>query len=145
MKKAIFILGFCALLIGCQAQALENALRVSQDWVRLMPDGFDVTAAYMVLENGGENDIIVNRAESRWFERIEIHDHIADNGVMRMRPIAELVIPAQGATTLKPGGKHLMLYGFKEKLTLGEKIEIILFQGSEQVLVVTPEVRRQSY
>lgn len=46
-------------------------------------------------------------------ETVEIHDHIRDGDVMRMRRIDGVDIPAEGSAVLQPGGKHLMLIGLK--------------------------------
>jgi copper(I)-binding protein len=39
-----------------------------------------------------------------------------DNGVAKMRPVDGILVPANGATELKPGGYHVMLMGLKEPL-----------------------------
>lgn len=55
----------------------------------------------------------------------ELHDHINDNGVMRMRPVKDVEIK-DGEVTFKPGSLHVMLMGLKQDLIEGEKIKIRL-------------------
>jgi len=48
--------------------------------------------------------------------RVADHTHIHDNGVMRMRQLPALDIPAGDTVTLQPGGLHLMLFGLQPPL-----------------------------
>ena len=46
---------------------------------------------------------------------VEIHEMKMDGGVMRMRPIAALELPANRTVELKPGGYHVMLMDLKRR------------------------------
>src|SRR5690606_16176683 len=62
--------------------------------------------------NPGNAPIRLVRAESDLADRIEQHMHEVDqNGVMRMRPLNNVMTPGRGATKFAPGGLHLMIYG----------------------------------
>jgi copper(I)-binding protein len=67
-----------------------------------------------------------------------------DNGVMRMRPIEALDIPANGTVELKPGGTHVMLMELKQPLQAGAALELDLkFEKSGERKVMA-EVRPAS-
>ena len=57
--------------------------------------------------------------------RIEIHETIETEGahglVARMRPLAQLAIPAGETLSLRPGGKHLMLFGMDDEM---DKVDV---------------------
>ena len=52
---------------------------------------------------------------------VELHDHINENGIMKMRPVSFIEI-GKGLPATQPGGKHIMLMGLKRNLQKGEKI-----------------------
>ncbi|MEO1293038.1 MAG: copper chaperone PCu(A)C [Pseudomonadota bacterium] len=67
------------------------------------------SAGYMTIENKGAADRIV-AARSPAFERVELHTHSMVDGLMQMREVEAIDVPASGSVALKPGGLHLMLF-----------------------------------
>jgi copper(I)-binding protein len=49
-----------------------------------------------------------------------------DGGVMKMRPLDGLEVPANQPVTLKPGGVHIMLQGLNEPLQAGKFFPLTL-------------------
>ena len=47
-------------------------------------------------------------------------------GVMRMRPVAKIELPAHNPVQLAPGGVHVMLIGVKRALKEGERVPLTL-------------------
>ena len=62
-------------------------------------------------------------------------------GMMGMRPIARLEIPAGGTVELMPGGYHIMLIDLNQELKVGDKIEVTLKFEKAGDVKVTAEVR----
>jgi len=95
------------------------------------------SAAFMQLTNRGDA-AHVDSAKSPVADIVELHTHINDQGVMRMRKIERIDLPAQQAVMLKPGGLHVMLLGLNRDLQVGEEIEVTLVfsDGSEKRLLV---------
>jgi copper(I)-binding protein len=58
--------------------------------------------------------------------KVELHVHVNDNGVMRMREVPGYDIPAKGSFELKPGGAHLMFMNLKAPLKEGTKVPVTL-------------------
>lgn len=79
-------------------------------WVRNPPGGRDVTAGYVTLQAGAEDDQLVG-ARSAAAERIELHTMADDGEVMRMRQVDAIDLPAGERVALEQGGDHLMLFG----------------------------------
>ncbi|TVP76160.1 copper chaperone PCu(A)C [Thioalkalivibrio sp.] len=112
-------------------------------WVRLPPPNLSVTAAYMTLGNRGDDDLTVVAAESPIAGTVELHEHLQDAaGVMRMRQVASLALPAGGSLAMEPGGFHLMLIGLHQPLAEGETVPVILHLADGRTLEVAAEVRR---
>ena len=96
----------------------------STPWVRLMPG--DMTGGYFVLRNDGEQDYRIVAAQAPISEVVELHEHAHVDGVMRMRQVEGLDLPAGETLVLEPGGLHLMFIGLHEPLTAGDWIPVIL-------------------
>ena len=112
-------------------------------WVRLPPPNLSVTAAYMTLGNSGDDDLTVVAAESPIAGTVELHEHLHDAaGVMRMRQVASLSLPAGGSLAMEPGGLHLMLIGLHQPLAEGEIVPVTLHLADGRSLEVAAEVRR---
>ena len=100
--------------------AVENA------WARASAGMVRNGGAYLTIVNGAaEADRLVG-AEAGVAERVEIHTHIDDNGVMRMRRVEGVDLPAGGTVELKPGGYHVMFMGLHKPLKKGEKFPMTL-------------------
>jgi hypothetical protein len=68
-----------------------------------------------------------------------------EGGIMRMRPVQRIELPARKTVKLAPGGLHLMLIGVSRPLKAGDKLPLVLtFEvpgGGKSVLQVEAEVR----
>lgn len=136
MKK--LLLSSALLLASHFALADVN---VESAYVRAVPPGQMNSAAFMQLKNEGSEDISLVAAKSQVAKNVELHTHTQDNGVMRMRQISEISLPAGEAIKLQPGGMHIMLIGLTQNLTAGENISLSLefSDGSQQALEVPVE------
>lgn len=113
-----------------------DAVAIMNAWVREAHPAAPVNAGYMTLINVGDEDLQVALVESDAFETVEIHEMAPVDGMMKMRRIHDLVIPARGQVSLEPGGKHLMLKKPRAPLTSGEKIDVTLtFESGRQQTV----------
>ncbi|PJG57932.1 copper chaperone PCu(A)C [Aeromonas cavernicola] len=101
---------FCTLLVlGMSAPALAKVEAVA-GYVRLLPAGSPNTAAFMVLKNDANQPVQLVSAATPAAERAELHTHLHENGVMKMRQVDSIEIPAKGEVALQPGSFHIMLF-----------------------------------
>ena len=84
------------------------------------------SAAYMTIKNAGAESDRLIAASSPAFGRVEIHNHVMEEGVMKMTAIDAIEAPAGGEATLEPGGLHLMLFAPNDSLGDGALIPITL-------------------
>ena len=80
----------------------------------------------MTLVNVSSKEMVLKKIESDVFEVVEIHEMKMNDGLMSMREITDLVIPANGMVQLSPGGKHLMLKKPSQQLVSGQRVEMTL-------------------
>ncbi|MEL6793629.1 MAG: copper chaperone PCu(A)C, partial [Pseudomonadota bacterium] len=92
--------------------------------------------AYITLMNHGEADRLIG-AEADVAKRVEVHEHIKDGDVMRMREVeAGIELPAGGMIEMKPGGYHVMLMGLNAPLEEGQSFPVTLvFESGEEMTV----------
>ena len=111
------------LFATCPVQA---QMLIEKPWARATAPGAKVAGGYMVIRNqGAAGDRLVS-ASSPVSAKVELHVHINDNGVMRMREVPGYDVPAKGAFELKPGGAHLMFADIKRPFKEGEKVPVKL-------------------
>jgi len=124
------------------AGTAADDIHVMDPWAREVPPNMKTSAGFLTMMNKGSVDHKLVAAESPATGMVELHTHINDNGVMRMRPVKEMPIPAGGKTELKPGGLHLMLMKLKQPLKAGEKMPITLIFEDGSKKEIQAEVRR---
>jgi copper(I)-binding protein len=139
MKKVATIAAlFLAGVMGV-SQAADNAtVEVTNAYARAVPPSAPNSAAFMLITNHGDSERHLVAAESDVSEVTELHNHINDNGVMRMRQVPRITAPAKGSVELKPGSYHVMLIGLKQPLKEGDAVNLKLKfdDGSEQQLAI---------
>jgi len=98
------------------------------------------TAAYMKITNTSKNDDKLISVACTFAERVELHDHIDEAGVMKMRRIDMMEIPAGQSVTLMPGGKHIMFFNvMKDALQEGKTVILTLeFEKAGMIEVECP-------
>lgn len=111
------------LLLATIAQAAEP-VSASNVWVRATMPGQQVGAAYLDLQSTTDATLI--KAESPIAQSVELHQMSMENGVMKMRMLEQLALPAGKTVKLAPGGNHLMLFGLKQPLLKGEQVALTL-------------------
>ncbi len=124
-----------ALLLGVAGTASAADLTIDRAWVRLAPPGAPAMAGFMAV-TGGSRDVMIQSASSPDFARVEIHEMTMNDGVMQMRALPELDVPADARVTLAPGGEHLMLIDAKRELAAGDKVAITFVLSRGDPLVV---------
>jgi uncharacterized protein YcnI len=114
-----------SLRIAAQEQkaAQSGPLRIEQAWSRATPGGATIGAGYLRITNTGATPERLLGGATANDARIETHDMKMEDGVMKMRALAQGIEIAPGATVeLKPGGMHLMIVGLKQGLKAGESV-----------------------
>jgi periplasmic copper chaperone A len=125
MKLLNLLLG-CAALMPLAALALDpNSLTITQPWSRATPPGATVAVVYFDIINGGDADTLL-RVESDVAARAEMHSSQMENGMMRMRPLTAVHIPANNRVKFESGGLHVMLVDLKQPLKEGQRFPIKL-------------------
>lgn len=141
--KPIFLLAFLTINLLFNVSFANQGLQVAaQDgYVRETIPGTSISSAYMTLNNSTNKNRRLISASSSVSKRIEIHEHIMKDGMMRMRQRDSVEILANDSTVFQPSGYHLMIFDLKQPLKAGETIIITLHFDDESSLDVNYQVK----
>lgn len=119
MSKLLF-----ALLAAFVAGAAQAQVQVQDPWVRGMVETQSVTGAFMRLTSAQAAKLVGVSTPAAG--ATEIHRSSMEGGVMRMRPVESIELPAGQAVELKPGGYHVMMMQVSPALKEGQTIPLTL-------------------
>ena len=138
MKNAVRIILislFTVISVCSLAQAPASAVVANDAWVKAPIPGRYMTAGFVTLQNPSQQDRQLVSVSAPWAGLIEIHTHLHEDGVMKMRQINSLEIPGGESVVLEPGGLHLML--FKLQLPLEDTLPMELCFSNGECIETT--------
>ncbi|CAA0078461.1 Uncharacterised protein [BD1-7 clade bacterium] len=127
-------------LVSVGAFAVADGVQVNDAWVRGLPPGQPVTAAFLSLHNTGDSVVSLEQVSSPVAKRVELHSHAMVDGTMQMRKVEQLSLQPDETLVLAPGGYHLMLFGLQRPLRDGEEVQLNLCFDQTCVKVTAPVV-----
>ncbi len=117
-----------------------DVVAIMNAWIRQAHPGATVNAGYLTLINVGSEDLTLVKLESPAFETVELHEMAMTGGLMKMRELSEVVVPAGGQARFEPGGRHLMLKGPERHLAEGQTVDLTLTFSSGRRQTVSVRV-----
>lgn len=105
-------------------QARAGQLSIGNATARFLIEGRP-GAVFLSVDNKGGADKLV-AASSTLSERVELHTHTMENGVMKMRLVEAIDIPANTMTELKSGGYHIMMFDVTPMPEKGSQVPLTL-------------------
>ncbi len=76
-------------------------------------------------------------------ELVQIHETFMKNGLMGMRQIKYVAVPARSSIIFKPGGYHVMFIKLKKDLKVKKRESAVLYFKSGLKIRVHPVVKLQ--
>lgn len=121
MRKSLFAVLFG---IAFAAQAGGNEVKVEQAWTRATAPGQDSAMVQAVITSRQAVQLVGGSCACA--ERVELHSMVHEGGMMKMRQVEAVDLPAGEAVDLGAAGYHLMLMGLKQPIQDGQKLELTL-------------------
>jgi copper(I)-binding protein len=121
MKKQLWA-SLAAVLSSLSAQAQDGA--VSDAWSRATAPGQGAGMVQAVITSKKAAQLV--GASSKACASVELHTMVTEGGMMKMRQVEFIDLPAGQAVDLGAQGYHLMLIGLKEPLKEGKQVEVTL-------------------
>lgn len=127
MTSKLSLLGLLLALVAAPAMA---QVTVTDAWVRGTVPGQKVTGAFMRITS--VTDATLVSASSPAAKVVEIHEMAMDGGVMKMRAVDKVALPAGKSVELKPGSYHVMMMDITQPLAEGQIVRVTLtFVGKD--------------
>jgi len=118
--------------------ATTDTLEITGAFARATAPMAKAGAAFMTIRSLGAADRLVGFSTDAC-NRPELHTHIENDGIMQMRQVEAVEIPAGGVAELKPGGYHLMMIDLNRQLVEGETVTLTLkFENAGEVTLEVP-------
>jgi copper(I)-binding protein len=140
--QIVLIAGFAGLAAMGPAAAADTVadITIKEPWARATV-GAGAGAAFLAIDNAGATPDRLVGASSPVSKTTELHTHIRDGEVMRMRQIDAIDVPAKATTTLQPGGLHIMFMQMAEPLAAGGSFPLTLRFAEAGEVTVTVQVK----
>ena len=119
----------------------ESVISVDDPYARVSAKSSKSGAAFMVIENTGDEADQLIDARSDVSKRVELHTHKeTSDGVMQMLHVPEgFAIPAGGKHMLMRGGDHVMFMGLTQSLSHGDIVPVTLvFEKAGEITIDVP-------
>lgn len=131
--KRVLAAAAIVLSLGAPPVFAETGIAVSDAWTRASAPGQKVAGIYFLIESDIDARLI--GVETALTRAAELHVMSMNGGVMRMRAVSAVDLPAGKTVAFKPGGYHVMLFDLQQPLVPGDRIRIELIvesNGGEQ-------------
>src|SRR5262249_42607670 len=112
------------LAFASAAIAQTNQPEVTNAWARATPGKAENGAAYLTLQSPTADRLV--SVSTPVAKKAELHTMSMSGGIMQMRPLDGIDVPAGQPVTLKPGGEHVMLLGLGHPLQEGQSFPLTL-------------------
>jgi copper(I)-binding protein len=139
LTAIVVALGLTGVMGQSQAAGAADDLTISGSYARAVPPGQTNSAAFMEITNASPETHALVGAESSVSTVAELHTHTMENGMMKMRRVDRIDLPAGNTVRLEPGGLHVMLIGLDRQLTPGEELDLtLIFEDHSQTRLTLP-------
>jgi periplasmic copper chaperone A len=135
------VIALCSVALTAPAP-VQAQVTVDNAWARATVPGQKVAGVY--LEIRAEESAKLVGVRSPAAASAEIHSMSNAGGVMKMRRLEQLDLPAGQTVRLAPGGNHIMLLDIKRQLQPGERVPVALIveqKGKKKWIQLQAEVR----
>lgn len=135
-----FLLSMSALF-STSAVAADTGVSVSNAWSRATAPGQSSAGVWFSITS--KEDAKLLAASSPLAGTTQLHTMSHEHGMMKMRAIESLDLPAGKAVELAPGGNHVMLLDLKQPLKAGDHVPLKLSVQFADKRKVTLEVEAE--
>ena len=144
--RQLFTVLLCATacLCGAMTTQAEEMLHWKNVWVRGMPPGTQVTAAYGELMNHGDQTVTISGVTADLGSEAQMHDVLAEGDQRRMVQLETADIAPGDSLVFEPGGRHMMLLGVSASPAEGSPVEICALSEAGTKACAQATVSRQA-
>jgi copper(I)-binding protein len=111
-------------LLLASAAHTADVVKIVDPWARATVPGQKVGGVYMEII--AREDLRLTGIKTGVAESAQVHQMKIENGMMRMRAVPFLQLPAGKPVKLEPGGYHIMLYDLRRSLVSEQELTLEL-------------------
>jgi hypothetical protein len=130
MKKFQFLFLALALVLvsvaACRSSSEPAEPSFEDAWVRALPTGSGMTAAFGTLNNPGPDAVEIVGFTSPEFGDVSLHRTELEDGMSTMREVRTFRIDPGSRLVLEPGGYHLMLMMPAADVQPGQSVVLVM-------------------
>lgn len=119
---------------------IELALKISDLRIKAPIPGQSISAGYMSIKNQTGEEVTIVRVSSRHASKIEMHTHSMHDGMMMMKKLESLSIPANGSVLFEEGGYHLMVFDPAQEAIAEGKMRVVFELSNDYVIPVDARI-----
>jgi copper(I)-binding protein len=123
MTNLLRVIGLLAALF-ISASVYAGDIRIENAWARATAPGQDAASVDLTITS--KHAAAMVGVSSRVARTAQLHSMVTEGGMMRMREVASIALPAGKTVNLGESGYHLMLTGLKAPLKEGETVPLTL-------------------
>lgn len=126
MRLALTALFMVLPLAACNEPAPPKPVEhlvVESALIRLPAADGRPAAGYFTIRGGKSGDRLISIASAA-ATTIELHETRMSGGMMSMRPLTGIDVPAHGTVRFEPGGNHAMLFGVDPEIKPGAPVTL---------------------
>lgn len=114
---------------------------ITEAYLNLPPPSYSTTAAYLQIANLDKSPITITGFDSTKATRVELHEHIHADGMMKMREVDQITLAGMQTEVFKPMGYHLMVFGLADDVVAGQSVDFTATMASGESIVFQAQAR----
>ena len=114
---------------------------ITEAYLNLPPPSHFTTAAYLQITNLDKSPITITGFDSVKATRVELHEHIHSDGMMKMREVDQITLAGMQTEVFKPMGYHLMVFGLAGDVVAGQSVDFTATMASGERIVFQAQAR----
>ena len=114
---------------------------ITEAYLNLPPPSHSTTAAYLQIANLDKSPITITSFDSTKATRVELHEHIHADGMMKMREVDQITLAGMQTEVFKPMGYHLMVFGLTDDVVAGQSVDFTATMASGERIVFQAQAR----
>jgi periplasmic copper chaperone A len=119
-------------------QSPVPGIKIENPYIRVAAQGM-TSAGYFKISNSSDEADTLYAVKADFSMMAQLHESFRKNGMVGMKEIKFVVIPAKSSVTFKPGGYHVMLMKVEYDLKPGMKVHIFLmFRHAGEIEIDVP-------
>ncbi|AFX99409.1 hypothetical protein A1OE_1235 [Candidatus Endolissoclinum faulkneri L2] len=114
--------------------AMSKGICIENAFSRASVGSLENGVAFLTIKNTNiEIDNLIG-AKTPIADLAELHTHLNENGVMKMRRLDSIPVAGKSVVIMQPGGNHIMLMGLKKALKKGDSFCLtLLFEKAGEI------------